>query len=303
MSDIIITSENLSRFSKRLQKSIEKNLNIKISFNDAMTMFSQSLGKSNIHEMQLALQTNSNRIDSKIMHLSNVKEENQEFQERAEKLIESELNKIKIYLNQNKKTYIKDFLFIERNDELWLSFSHKKSGKRFTVNLTDKEHHFSSLLSQEDEFKKEDFKNLFQFYDFLNNNFVLTPFFISYIKNKIKEQHTEQNSSNKQREKILILSNDPAEHLQKIYDIIFEKKLLIVPNHLEVNGPYIFFEEKYFLIEHQTMEYFLKCGSYFINYNKEFKKIKQSLISIQPCYVSITKDNKGRTQTICETNE
>lgn len=44
MSDIIITSENLSRFNKRLQKSLKKQFNQEVPLHVASTLFANALG-------------------------------------------------------------------------------------------------------------------------------------------------------------------------------------------------------------------------------------------------------------------
>lgn len=55
MSSIKINEKNLSRFTKRLQKSIEKNLGHAVSLNVASLIFSQSLGSNSFYDLQQIL--------------------------------------------------------------------------------------------------------------------------------------------------------------------------------------------------------------------------------------------------------
>lgn len=52
MSDIIINQDNLSRFSKRLKKAVEKELGTSISLNQATLFIAKMLGNNSIHELQ-----------------------------------------------------------------------------------------------------------------------------------------------------------------------------------------------------------------------------------------------------------
>lgn len=52
MSDIIIAQQNLSRFTKRLKKSLEKNLGQEIPLNIAALIFAETLGVDSIHHLQ-----------------------------------------------------------------------------------------------------------------------------------------------------------------------------------------------------------------------------------------------------------
>jgi hypothetical protein len=61
MSDILITKENLFKFSKRLQKALSEYFNQKISLNDASTLFSKSMGTKNVYHLQQILNENLNK--------------------------------------------------------------------------------------------------------------------------------------------------------------------------------------------------------------------------------------------------
>ena len=67
MSEIIITSQNLSRFSKRLQKSIEKQLGQPITLTQANLLLANTFGVDSIHHLQKKLEslnTKENLINS-----------------------------------------------------------------------------------------------------------------------------------------------------------------------------------------------------------------------------------------------
>ena len=59
MSEIIITSQNLSRFSKRLQKSIEKQLGQQITLTQASLLLANAFGVDSIHHLQKKLESSN----------------------------------------------------------------------------------------------------------------------------------------------------------------------------------------------------------------------------------------------------
>lgn len=61
MSEIIITSQNLSRFSKRLQKSVEKQLGQKITLTQASLLLANTFGVDSIHHLQKKLESSNTK--------------------------------------------------------------------------------------------------------------------------------------------------------------------------------------------------------------------------------------------------
>lgn len=55
-TEIKINEKNLSRYNKRLQKAIEKNLGHKIKLSEASDIFAQVLGMTSLHELQAILE-------------------------------------------------------------------------------------------------------------------------------------------------------------------------------------------------------------------------------------------------------
>lgn len=64
MSDIIINEKNLSRFTKRLQKSINVNLNQEIPLNMASLILAQALGVDSIYNLQQKLSIQSHDVET-----------------------------------------------------------------------------------------------------------------------------------------------------------------------------------------------------------------------------------------------
>ncbi len=55
MSDITITTANLSKFSRRLQKALSKEFNQDVKLSTANKLFAKSVGKRNLYELQKAI--------------------------------------------------------------------------------------------------------------------------------------------------------------------------------------------------------------------------------------------------------
>src|SRR5574344_238339 len=55
MTNIIVNADNLSRFNKRLQKAIKKDLQIDVNLAQSSNLFAQSLGVSNEFELKKVL--------------------------------------------------------------------------------------------------------------------------------------------------------------------------------------------------------------------------------------------------------
>lgn len=55
MSDITITTANLSKFSRRLQKALAEEFNQDVKLSTANKLFAKSVGKRNLYELQEAI--------------------------------------------------------------------------------------------------------------------------------------------------------------------------------------------------------------------------------------------------------
>lgn len=163
MSDIVINNKNLSRFSKRLKKSILSNHGVEISLNESYQLIANMLGSDSLYNLQKKLELEL-QVQSK---------------DDADSLIEL----IQNYFNNNEDSLITDFCFTSvesyqssinsisvgmysaqyKNDKVGFNLSfgmnrdflnHQLDRKEYIVKL-DREEYIVNLLDKDKEFLRK----------------------------------------------------------------------------------------------------------------------------------------------------
>lgn len=212
MSNITVTSNNISRFTKRLQKAILEETGQKIPLNQASLIFSKMFGTNSIYELQQKLEKDVSTKDS-ISTEQAYYAEALEFQNKISNLLQ--------YISHNKNSKIHDLFFTMKNNQIFLSFSSRDG---YRVNQSFQPGLISDI--EDNHFSEEDMFKLRELIEYtLDGNF-------RFIAHKYIYSQVVKTSSK---------TWPQYPHLNYFFDDIFEEIYLVVPHksEIEINGSYL----------------------------------------------------------------
>ena len=261
MSNIVITSQNISRFAKRLQKAIFEETGHKIPLNQASLLLSKTFGKNSIYELQKSLE-DASKNPVEVTSLEQIFDlETENFKNKFENILE--------YISQEKDSKIRDLFFVIRKNQLFMSISSTDGYREF--------HSFQpgqmKSISPE-HFSLVDYQKLNEFIAYVfdeNIRFVAHK----YVYFQISQGNGQFWPSYK--------------HLRIDYSSVCEDIFLIVPesSNVEINGSYLQNSDKTIYIDPPYLESYLKKGCYFITDPKPFFSHKMPNCYLYGCFRQI----------------
>lgn len=208
MSQIIINKDNISRFNKRLQKSLNKHLNKDIKLSQASQIFSEALGVSSEHELKKILTSSS------------------------ESFIPVSFEEMKIFMEQSSKKFIdlfnikiQDLLIKSKAEFFYYSFQSDWDGAFVSTQSLG----FNKKIdpfNDDDIFSKVVDPSNYGFIDFtIDKELIVSP-------------------NNYQLEIMDILSHQDNFNNAKAVVVFFEDNVHEIMEHFELDKQYVIYRDK-----------------------------------------------------------